>query len=85
VLTDIYAASEDPIPGVTLEALAAAVNVRRTAPVHVVPNVSDVAAAIAALARAGDLVLTMGAGTIGGVAAGVVSAIEDRPGSKEGG
>jgi UDP-N-acetylmuramate--alanine ligase len=85
VLTDIYAASEDPIPGVTLEALAAAVNARRTTPIHVVPNVADVAAAIAALARAGDLVLTMGAGSIGGVAAGVVSAIEDRPGPKEGG
>jgi UDP-N-acetylmuramate--alanine ligase len=85
VLTDIYAASEDPIPGVTLEALAAGVNARRTTPAHVVPNVADVAAAIAALARAGDLVLTMGAGSIGGVAAGVVSAIEDRPGPKEGG
>jgi UDP-N-acetylmuramate--alanine ligase len=85
VLTDIYAASEDPIPGVTLEALAAAVNARRTAPVHVVPNVADVAAALAALARAGDLVLTMGAGTIGGVAAGGMAAIETRPRSKEGG
>jgi UDP-N-acetylmuramate--alanine ligase len=85
VLTDIYAASEDPIPGVTLQALAAAVNARRTTPVHAVPDVADVAAAISALARAGDLVLTMGAGSIGGVAAGVVSAIEDRPGPKEGG
>jgi UDP-N-acetylmuramate--alanine ligase len=85
VLTDIYAASEDPIPGVTLEALAAAVNARRTTPVHVVPSVADVAAAVSALARAGDLVLTMGAGSIGGVAAGVVAALEGRPGPKEGG
>jgi UDP-N-acetylmuramate--alanine ligase len=34
VLTDIYAASEDPIPGVTVEALAAAVNTSRTHPVQ---------------------------------------------------
>jgi UDP-N-acetylmuramate--alanine ligase len=70
---------------VTLEALAAAVNARRTTPVHVVPSVADVAAAVSALARAGDLVLTMGAGSIGGVAAGVVAALEGRPGPKEGG
>ena len=70
VLTDIYPASEDPIAGVTVEALASAVNAHRVAPVHVVPRVADVAAAVAALARPGDLVLTMGAGSIGGVATG---------------
>ena len=44
VLTDIYAASEEPIPGVTIEALAAAVNKGRSTPVHVVPKLEDVAA-----------------------------------------
>ena len=44
VLTDIYAASEDPIPGITVEALAAAVNTSRATPVHVVPRLDDVAA-----------------------------------------
>ena len=38
VLTGIYAASEDPIPGVTIEALAAAVNQGRPTPVQVVPQ-----------------------------------------------
>jgi UDP-N-acetylmuramate--alanine ligase len=84
VLTDIYPASEDPIPGVTAEALAAAVNARRATPVHVVPRVADVAAAVAALARPGDLVLTMGAGSIGGVAAGIVAALKQRLASGEG-
>ncbi len=70
VLTDIYAASEDPIPGVTIEALAAAVNGSRTTPVHVVPRLEQMAAAVADLARAGDLVLTLGAGSIGGLAGG---------------
>ena len=34
VLTDIYAASEDPIPGITIEALAAAINTSRATPVY---------------------------------------------------
>ncbi len=53
VLTDIYAASEEPIPGVTIEALAAAVNNGPSTPVHVVPRLDDMAARVADLARAG--------------------------------
>ncbi len=63
VLTDIYPAREEPIPGVTsrlLEPAAAAAG----AEVHVVPVLGDVAAALATLARPGDLVLTIGAGSI---------------------
>ena len=68
VLTDIYAASEDPIPGVTIEALAAAINAGASTPVHVVPEaLDDVPAALADLAQPGDLVITLGAGSIGGV------------------
>jgi len=75
VLTDIYAAGEAPIPGVTLEALAAAV--RRAAPdVRVVPALADVPAAVAALARPGDLVVTLGAGSIGLVGDRILSALE---------
>jgi UDP-N-acetylmuramate--alanine ligase len=85
VLTDIYPASEDPIPGITVEALAAATNAHRATPVHVVSSVTDVAAAVAQLARGGDLVLTMGAGSIAGVAPGVVAALEARFGRGEGG
>ena len=84
VLTDIYAASEDPIPGITIEALAAAVNGGRKTPVHLVPRLEQVAAAVADLARAGDLVVTLGAGSIGGLAATLVSELERRHGPKEG-
>lgn len=65
VLTDIYAAGEAPVEGATLEALAEAV--LRSAPgrVHVVPALADVPAAVAAIARPGDLVITLGAGSIG--------------------
>jgi len=78
VLTDIYAASEDPIPGVTLEALAAAVNTHRDRPVHTVRTVGELSEAVARIARPGDLVLTLGAGSIGGVAANLVAALEAR-------
>ena len=83
VLTDIYAASEDPIAGITIEALAAAVNRGRKTPVHVVPRLEQMAAAVADLARAGDLVLTLGAGSIGGLATTLVSELERRHGPQE--
>jgi UDP-N-acetylmuramate--alanine ligase len=78
VLTDIYPASEDPIPGVTLEALAAAVDAHRATPVHTVRTVAELPAAVARLARPGDLVLTLGAGSIGGVAVDLVAELAAR-------
>jgi UDP-N-acetylmuramate--alanine ligase len=68
VLTDIYAAGEDPVPGVTLESLAAAIRDRTRRPVDVVPMLRDVAPALAQLAQPGDVVITLGAGSIGTVA-----------------
>jgi UDP-N-acetylmuramate--alanine ligase len=65
VLTDIYAAGEDAVPGVTVETLADAIRKHVTAPLHVVKDVKDVPAAVARLAREGDLVMTLGAGSIG--------------------
>jgi UDP-N-acetylmuramate--alanine ligase len=83
VLTDIYPASEEPIPGVTVEALAAAMNTARSVPVRVVKGVEHVAAALAALAVPGDLLITMGAGSIGTVAAQVVDELRQRFGVEE--
>ena len=83
VLTDIYAASEEPIDGITIEALAAAVNRSRSTPVHVVPRLDQMAAVVADIAREGDLVLTLGAGSIGGLAALLVSELERRHGPME--
>jgi UDP-N-acetylmuramate--alanine ligase len=65
VLTDIYAAGEDPVPGVTIERLAAAVRAATDAPIDIVPAVEDVATVLASMARPGDLVITLGAGSIG--------------------
>ncbi|HUE86746.1 MAG TPA: UDP-N-acetylmuramate--L-alanine ligase [Vicinamibacterales bacterium] len=82
ILTDIYAASEDPLPGVTVEALAASVNTSRANPATVVRSVDDLPAALAAIARPGDLVVTMGAGSIGSVAARFVAELERRHGQE---
>jgi UDP-N-acetylmuramate--alanine ligase len=78
VLTSIYAASEEPIPGVTIEALASAVNKVRSSPVVVVPKLDDMAARVADIARPGDLVITLGAGSIGGLAAALVDELKRR-------
>jgi UDP-N-acetylmuramate--alanine ligase len=67
VLTDIYAAGEDPIPGVTIERLADAIRAATTAPVHLVRRIDEVAPAVVARVRSGDAVVTLGAGSIGSV------------------
>ena len=68
VLTDIYAAGEDPIPGVTLERSAAPIRRSVTVPVDLVPRLDDVVPAIVARSRRpGDVVITLGAGSIGTV------------------
>jgi len=78
VLTDIYSAGEDPIAGVTLDALGAAV--RRTLPgtLDVVPKLDDVVPALVKVAKPGDVVITLGAGSIGTVADRLVAALEAR-------
>ena len=66
VLTDIYAASEEPIPGVTVEALADAMRARlaagrctsRSSWTTWCPRCCEIA-------RPGDAVITLGAGSIG--------------------
>ncbi|MEZ5291365.1 MAG: UDP-N-acetylmuramate--L-alanine ligase [Vicinamibacterales bacterium] len=78
VLTDIYAASEAPIPGVTVEALAEAVNRRRAHPSTVVKRLDALAGTVADLARPGDLVITLGAGSIGAVAPALVQELTRR-------
>jgi UDP-N-acetylmuramate--alanine ligase len=78
VLTDIYAAGEPPIPGVTIDALDAVV--RRTGrPVTLVKALEDVPSAVAALARSNDLVITLGAGSIGNVPDRILDALKARP------
>jgi len=84
VLTDIYGAGEDPVPGITLDALAEAV--RRDAPgrVDVAPTLDDVVEAVVRIARPGDLVITLGAGSIGTVPDRLASALVRAPSTRSG-
>jgi UDP-N-acetylmuramate--alanine ligase len=67
VLTEVYPAGEAPIVAADGKALARAIRVQgRVEPVFV-EKVTDLPAAILGLARDGDVVLTMGAGSIGNV------------------
>ncbi len=75
VLTDIYSAGEDPIAGVTLDALGAAVRRSVKAPVDLVPRLDDLVPAIVRIAKPGDVVITLGAGSIGSVPDRLVAAL----------
>jgi UDP-N-acetylmuramate--alanine ligase len=75
VLTDIYAAGEDPIPGVTLDALAAAIRRDVKAPLETAATLDDVVKAVVKIARPGDVVITLGAGSIGSVPQKLIEAL----------
>jgi UDP-N-acetylmuramate--alanine ligase len=65
VITDVYAAREEPVPGVTGKLIADAVCARLPRrPVAYLPHRADVVPYLEATARGGDLVLTLGAGDI---------------------
>ena len=63
VVTDVYAARERPIPGITGELIADAVP-KPEGEVFYAPHRADLASLLAELVEPGDLVLTMGAGDI---------------------
>ena len=75
VLTDVYAAGEERIPGVTLEALAAAVRQSLSVPVETAPTLDELVASIVGAARPGDVVITLGAGSIGSIPDRLVEAL----------
>jgi UDP-N-acetylmuramate--alanine ligase len=64
VLTDIYAASETPIPGVTSEALADAIREAGHKNVHYFRSTQDGIEYLLKQARPGDAILTIGAGNV---------------------
>lgn len=69
VLTEVYPAGEAPIAGADGKSLARAVRERGKREPVFVERVADMPAVILEHARDGDVVLTMGAGSIGGVPA----------------
>ena len=76
VLTDIYAASEDPIPGVTVDTLAESMRETLADRLEVVPKLDDVVTAIVRAAKPGDVVITLGAGSIGSLPDRLLTALD---------
>jgi len=77
LVLDVYAAREDPEPGVTGDLVAAAVPGARA---RFVRDGGTVPAAVAASAKPGDLVLTMGAGDVTALGEPVLAALRARGG-----
>jgi UDP-N-acetylmuramate--alanine ligase len=73
IVLPIYAASEEPIPGVTAERLAERIQGQR---VEFAPDFEAAVRAVAATAREGDLILTLGAGSVSQLAQQILAALE---------
>ncbi len=63
VVTDVYASSEAPVPGVSGQLVAAAASSAGSV-VHYEPHLAEVAKRLAEIVRPGDLVLVTGAGDV---------------------
>jgi len=81
VVLDVYAAREDPEPGVTGALVADAVPGGRA---RFVPDRAEVVGVIAATASPGDVVLTMGAGDVTMLGPQLVEALRGREGRRGG-
>jgi UDP-N-acetylmuramate--alanine ligase len=73
IVLPIYAASEEPIPGVTGELLASKIEGPQ---VQFAPDFPAAVAAVAAQAKDGDLILTLGAGSVNQLAPQILAALE---------
>jgi UDP-N-acetylmuramate--alanine ligase len=64
LVTDVYAASEEPIPGIHAEALAAAITERGHRDATYAGDLAGATEELAKEVREGDVVLTLGAGSV---------------------
>jgi UDP-N-acetylmuramate--alanine ligase len=81
ILTDIYAAGEDPIPGITIDVFAEAVRRGSGRPVHVARHLDEVVPAVMRVVRSGDAVITLGAGSIGSLPTRIIDALRSEGGN----
>jgi UDP-N-acetylmuramate--alanine ligase len=75
-LLPIYAASEEPIPNLTADLLASAI---RETEAHYAPDFPSAIAQVTALAHPGDLILTLGAGSVSQLGPQLLTALESHP------
>jgi UDP-N-acetylmuramate--alanine ligase len=77
VLTEVYSAGEQPIVAADGRALTRAVRVAGKVEPIFVDDINELPQALADVTRDGDVVISMGAGTIGAVSAKVVELLKD--------
>jgi UDP-N-acetylmuramate--alanine ligase len=75
VLTDIYAAGEEPIAGVGVDVLAESIRRGSGRSVHVERSLDDLVSRLVTVAQPGDAVITLGAGSIGTVPKRLIEAL----------
>ncbi len=73
ILGEIYAAGESEIPGISGRALAAAM---QHPAVAFIPNLTDAVQDVVAQARSGDVIVTVGAGSVGQLGPKIVEQLE---------
>ena len=77
VVLPIYAASEEPIPGVTAERLAERMQAEKNGPhVEFAPDFAAAVALVTAPAQPGDLIMTLGAGSVSQLAPQILTVLE---------
>jgi UDP-N-acetylmuramate--alanine ligase len=77
-ITDIYAASEDPIEGITAETLTAAIKRFGHKDARYIGPLENAAPALRDYVQSGDLVVTLGAGTVNRVSEQLLSLLRDQ-------
>jgi len=82
VVTEVYAAGEDKIPGVDGQALAEAIRAHGHRNVDFIGDLAEVEARLPGELTRGDLVVTMGAGNVGGLGAALLAALEASGGQR---
>jgi UDP-N-acetylmuramate--alanine ligase len=82
ILTGIYAAGEDEIPGITLDRLAESIRRGSGRPVRVAPTLDAVVATVVETVQPGDAVITLGAGSIGTLPKRLVDALQPTEGRR---
>jgi len=78
ILTEIYSAGEDPLPGVSGQALFEEVSQFGHRDVHFEPDLARIPGLVASLAQPQDIVMIMGAGNINRIVPDIIAALEEK-------
>ncbi len=78
VVTEIYSAGEDPIEGISAKLIAQAVREKSKVDVHYVPKKEKIAKFLLEVAKAGDIIITAGAGDISTVGKEFLARLKER-------